>query len=343
MISAGKNITSSTDLLQRLSVKHLYDALVHPKSEIEAKLRLLRSVRSIDIKRYALLKRQLPYIVCGLFNPSFRRLDNFAYTNYFILDFDHLSDKEMNPAGLKERLKADPNIHLCFLSPSEDGLKVMFRLAEPCYDKGLYATFYKVFATRFARRYGIEQVLDASTSDASRACFISMDAEAYYNPESENVVIRQFIDEQNTMSVRDALHEAEKQIATAESTIPKLPKDSDSKEPDKETMLRIREIISPRLVQVKPLRDIHVPERLDEIMEQLKEFVQANGIMVTNVSNIQYAKKIQLQLNLQKAEINLFYGKKGFSVVQSPRSGTSPELNQLAADIIQLFINEHCY
>lgn len=44
---------------------------------------------------------------------------------------------------------------------------------------------------------------------------------------------------------------------------------------------------------------------------------------------------------LKQAEINLFFGKKGFSVVQSPRTGTNAELNQLMADLIIGMINEH--
>ena len=44
---------------------------------------------------------------------------------------------------------------------------------------------------------------------------------------------------------------------------------------------------------------------------------------------------------MKQAEINLFFGKKGFSVVQSPRTGTNAELNQLMADLIIGFINGH--
>ena len=43
-------------------------------------------------------------------------------------------------------------------------------------------------------------------------------------------------------------------------------------------------------------------------------------------------------MGVRLGEINLFYGKRGFSVVQSPRSGTSDELNRLLADLITSYL-----
>ena len=45
-----------------------------------------------------------------------------------------------------------------------------------------------------------------------------------------------------------------------------------------------------------------------------------------------------MQLGKREAEINLFYGKRGFSVVQTPRSGTNAELNDLMAELIDNFL-----
>ncbi len=342
MISAGKNITSVTDLLQRMSVKHLYDSLVSPKADVESKIRLLRSVREIDSKRYALLKRQLPYIVCGLFNPPYRRLENFAYTNYFIIDLDHLTDKGIAATELKKHLAADPQVLLCFLSPSGDGLKVMFKLSEPCYDKGLYSVFYKIFAVRFANEHNVEQVLDSSTSDATRACFISTDTEAYYNPDAEPVILSDYANENDSLTIKDALFEVKKVIVkTVEESKNNQYGKKQPTEPDDEVMSRIRQLINPRLEQQKTERQVFVPEELNQMICRLTEYIQSNGIEVKEIINIQYGKKLRMQLNLRQAEINIFYGKRGFSVVQSPRSGTSPELNQLTADLIQCFINEN--
>lgn len=45
-------------------------------------------------------------------------------------------------------------------------------------------------------------------------------------------------------------------------------------------------------------------------------------------------------MGMKQAEVNLFYGKRGFSVVQSPRTGTNADLNQLMANLITGFIND---
>ena len=42
----------------------------------------------------------------------------------------------------------------------------------------------------------------------------------------------------------------------------------------------------------------------------------------------------------KEAEVNLFYGKRGFSVVISPRRGTNEELNNVVAELIQQFVNQ---
>ena len=45
-------------------------------------------------------------------------------------------------------------------------------------------------------------------------------------------------------------------------------------------------------------------------------------------------------MGLKKAEVNLFYGKRGFTVVKSPRSGTDATLNGLLADTVNTIISE---
>lgn len=64
------------------------------------------------------------------------------------------------------------------------------------------------------------------------------------------------------------------------------------------------------------------------------------GLQVTEIHNIQYAKKIRARLGHRDAEINLFYGKRGFSVVISPRLGTDEELNTLLADLVKRFLEK---
>lgn len=336
MISAGVNITSGADPLRKVTVKYFYDSLRNPRPEILSSIRQLRIAREIDGKQYNLLKRRLPYLVCGMFNPPYRKTENFAYVEYFIIDIDHLSDKGFSITELRKSIEKDERVVLSFLSPSEDGLKVFFKLKERCYDSGLYSVFYKAFSLEFSKQYALQQVVDTRTSDVTRACFISVDPDAYYNPNATSVDMNAFINSDNPFALFEQKRQQEKIMkANASSSSSKEPNTSD---PDKEVIERIKQLLNPK---VKKERDIvFVPHELDEMMAILKPYVEQTGVGITEVINIQYGKKIRFKMGMKQAEVNLFFGKKGFSIVQSPRTGTNADLNQLMADLITGFIKE---
>lgn len=336
MISAGVNITSGTDPLRKVTVKYFYDSLRNPRPEILSSIRQLRIAREIDGKQYNLLKRRLPYLVCGMFNPPYRKTENFAYVEYFIIDIDHLSDKGFSITELRKSIEKDERVVLSFLSPSEDGLKVFFKLKERCYDSGLYSVFYKAFLLEFSKQYALQQVVDTRTSDVTRACFISVDPDAYYNPNATSVDMNAFINSDNPFALFEQKRQQEKIMkANASSSSSKEPNTSD---PDKEVIERIKQLLNPK---VKKERDIvFVPHELDEMMAILKPYVEQTGVGITEVINIQYGKKIRFKMGMKQAEVNLFFGKKGFSIVQSPRTGTNADLNKLMADLITGFIKE---
>lgn len=339
MILFGRNITSPNDPLVKVPVANIFHALRSPKPETVAQVRQLRLVRSIDPKRYGILKRQLPYLVCGIFSPPCRRSENFAYIEYFILDIDHVSDKQLSTSELKQRFAGDSRTVLTFVSPSEDGLKVMFRLAERCYDKGLFSLFYKAFALQMARQYGIEQVIDAQTCDVTRACFVSVDPDAYYNPDAEPVDIEHYLPHDNPQAMLDLKHELESQVSEAPQS-PNSPPSEPKADVDDETMRNIKAILNPKAMQ-KPSKPVFVPEQLNEIIDDLIAFITQTGVEVTEVVNISYGKKIRMKMRLKQAEVNLFYGKRGFSVVKSPRTGTDEEFNEIAAQLIDSFLMQN--
>ena len=78
MVLFGKNIQSTTEPLREVSVENIYRAIMNPKPETVALIRQLRVDRQLDVKQYNSLKRQLPFIVCGIFNPTFRRKGPFG-------------------------------------------------------------------------------------------------------------------------------------------------------------------------------------------------------------------------------------------------------------------------
>ena len=339
MIMTGSNLLSALDTLVKVQEEYLYHSLIKPKPVIEARLRQLRTAYQINPKMYAQQKRTLPYLVCGMFNPPYRRTENFAFTERFIIDIDHLASKELDIDATRRKIEADPRVMMCFVSPSEDGLKVMFKLKERCYDAGVYSIFYKEFLRRFAEQHQIIQVADKVTSDVTRACFVSMDPKAYYNADAEPVDIADYLDTDNTFETlqmkkqQDDEERKMKKQADAEKPV--------SREPDSEIMASIRQRLNPKAKKVTERPPAYVPQQLQEIAEDIKRYVEETGLVVTEVISIQYGKKFRVKMGLKEAELNVFYGKKGFSVVKSPRSGTNPELNDVVAELVENYLATH--
>ena len=338
MLLFGTNIQSAADELRKVQEEYLYNSLRNPKPAIAATIKQLRIIYGMDKNGYNQLKRKLPYFVCGQFNPPFRRKENFAYTENFILDFDHLSSKQLSLKAVREKIIQDQQVLMCFASPSEDGIKVMFRLKERCYDAGIYSIFYKAFAATFAMRHNLMQVSDSKTSDVARACFVSIDTEAYFNQNCTPVDINAYIDEADSDAIFKMKYEQEQHEKVAKKN--ENEQTPEAKDPDKEILECIRQKLNPKSSPKTETKQAFVPERLNEIIDNLKQFIEATGVQVTEIINIQYAKKIRARLGQREAEINLFYGKRGFSVVISPRSGTNEELNDLLAEIVNNFLQQ---
>ena len=330
MFSAGKNIVQANDTLVMISPEYLYRSICHPKPEISSKIKQLRIIRTLDSKRYSTLKRDLPYIVCATFNPPLRKTENFVSTEYFIIDIDHISESDIPVQELRKKLQCDSHVYMLFLSPGEDGLKVIFRLKEKCFDSGLYSVFYKRFADEFASRYRLESIIDKKTSDVCRACFISEDESAYFNPDAEPVDFNAYVNTDDNLSIADTFHEIKKESEPTDL------QDTHAG-PDEDSFAKIREILKlGKVPKNKP--EVYVPEQLNDIMDDLKAFLESTGIVVKEIRNISYGKKLSLNLTGKCAEINLFYGKRGYSVVKSPRCGTDKEFNDIAADLINSYL-----
>ena len=337
MLSAALNIKDVKEALRKVPVRNLYDAVRSPRETTCALLRQLKVVRQINPTQYAMLKQQLPYFVCASFNPPFRRTENFAFTEYFIVDIDHISEKGLVVSDLRRTITTDTRTMMCFLSPGGDGLKVLFRLSERCFDAGLYKVFYKVFLDRFSRQYGLGQVVDSKTCDVTRACFLSADTEAYFNPDAEAVVMSDYVNpDANVLQAFDLKHEVEGKEKDAQKLQPVQP----HTEPDANIMAQIKQTLNMPSRQQPAKAPGYVPEILNDIMDGLRKYIEDKGAVLAEVINIQYGKKLRFRVGMRKAEINLFYGKRGFSVVQSPRTGTDAEANALMADVVNCFLME---
>ena len=334
MIMFGTNIQSGDDPLKKIEEAELYQHIVRPEAHVESKIRQLRIAYQIAPKQYNEQKRSLPYVVCGIFNPPYRNKENFGYTECFVVDIDHLSEKGLSVESVKSIIRDDLRILMSFASPSEDGVKVMFRLRERCYDSGLYSVFYKEFLRRFSEQYHLEQVADKRTSDVTRACFLSFDKGAYFNKDCEAVDLGHYVQQSDPLAMFDLMS---KQKAE-EKAMPKEEIDAPPSDPDKEIMDKIKQCLHPNSRTVRKRPEAFVPEQLNMIMDDLVAYIQDTGLVMSEIIDIQYGKKLRMRMGMKMAEVNVFFGKKGFSVVKSPKSGTNAELNEITSQLIMSFI-----
>lgn len=333
MISYAEKITDTVEPMKELAVDNLYQMISEPSTEMKAIVARLRIIKSLDEAKYKIQKKSLPYFVCAHFNPAFRRTENFAYTEYFVVDIDHIQEKGLDTDTLKDKIIKDNRVMLCFISPSEDGLKVVFKLSEKCYDSGIYSLFYKSFIFDFSLRYGLNQVVDSKTSDVTRACFISADASAYFNPDAETVCLNDYVDDSNPFELYNNARQLNAMDVDAEII---EQDDSQSVDPDAEALAKIKQQLNPSLRLEVKKKAIYVPQILNDIMLDVEAYITNTGVEVREVIDIQYGKKIRCRLGRKESETNVFYGSKnGFSVVETPRSGTDDELNSIVAGLIE--------
>jgi len=326
MISYGQNIRQANDVLNKLSVEIVAQKIMNPKPQLKNLIDQLRTIAAIDPAKYRSLKVQLPYFVAANFKPSFRKIENFAFTQYFILDIDHLSDKHIEIEHVMNKMKNDSRILLAFKSPSNDGLKVFFKLSEKCYDAGKYTLFYKAFAQKFSQEYQLDQFVDKRTSDVSRACFYSYDEEAIYNANADLVDMNKFINFENELEIR----EIESEIRKYSKNIAKPDTNNELKQVLPDSLLeKVRETLNPN-IKTKREKQIYVPEELELTIDLIKDKMLEHNIRTENIKSINYGKQFKFAIDKLWAEINLFYGKKGFTVVKTTKSGSNGDL----ADIV---------
>lgn len=333
MLMRGRTITAAADPLQPFSPEQLYRSVATPSADLSSLISQLRIVRTLDAGRYRKLKTQLPYVVCGHYQPPVRRMEHFAHTNCFILDLDHLSDKEVDLQNLRQVLMTDERLTLLFTSPGSDGLKLLFTLEEKCYDAGKFRVFYKTFARGFAQQYNLQQVVDERTSDVTRACFLSADPDAFYNPNALPVNIDQWVDFENDTTIDNLFAEIR-----ADDRALKTEQKSNATDLNDEVLQAIRSKLLPKS---KPLvKEVYVPQELAGIEERLTRYLADYPIELEATQPISYGKKVMLKAGNHKAEINVFYGKRGFSVVATTKSGTHEELASMCKNLIEQMLQE---
>ncbi len=336
MMMYGLTITKPQDELKKIRLETVIHAIMHPNPKLKAQIELLRSIREMNPSKYRKRKTELPYFCCAMFSPLIRRKENFTSISSFTLDLDKFSDAGLSMQEVKDRISQNPHIRFVFTTPSGDGLKALFLLQDPCMDSEKYTKFYKVFTQRFADQYNLNDVIDKVTSDVSRATFLSADEDAFQNPQAITLDINDFIVEGEIPNYSKG-----DKIITETTLKTKANAREDYKDKyEDETLNQIRRKLKPEY-KVRKEKNINEPKELSDAIPQITNALTAEDIQVESIRPIEWGKQIRVKVGPCWAEINIFYGKKkGFSVVRTTKSGSQPDLGELAYQIVDSLLNE---
>jgi hypothetical protein len=323
MLYLGFNLTQShREKLSPVSLETLYQMISSPSPELKKLVAELEKIHQLDQDAFNRHKIRLPFFCGSEFSEGLRNCEQFIQASYFVLDIDHCFevaqiDKETE---WKEKLKTDQRIALMYTSPSGTGLKIVFRISPPIVNTKRFADFYLAFAGKFSAQYHLEKYIDFKTHDVTRVSFLNSDAMAFFNPSHVPVDPEKYYSSYDIFAsktspvedIHDENHEKKKSL-------------------DEETYQEILQTLNPKTPKRK--KNYIIPAILDSIVEPLQEALHEKGIEVLEVLNIHYGKKFRMKLEGSFAEINIYYGKNGFSVVKTPKSDINEILNEIAYQI----------
>lgn len=334
MLTYGLALRQKNDPLHKIEVEAIIRKIKKPRLEFRARIDQLRRIREIDPKQYTIQKADLPYFCCSLFNPSFRKKDNFAAARGFVLDLDKFTEAEMNKGEVAARLKKDPNLRFMFTSPSGDGLKLLFLFKEQCKDAGKYSSFYEAFSLAFANKYKIKDVIDWKTKDVARATFFSADEEAWDNPDAEAIDINEYIDDNVGLDFAIIEKEFAKVAKEQRLTIEK----TEQHPLGMDVLAQIKQKLRPNY-KPKKEKEIIIPEALTDAMPLILDTLSSNGIELVKTTSINYGKQLKVSVSPYWAEVNVYSGKKGFTIVRSSKTGSNTELAELTFQLLDKLFN----
>lgn len=339
----GKNIQQShSESLQPIALPKLAEAIQSGANGLSELCQQLQTILKIDKAGYGKHKLRLPFFCCAVFENNIRHSRNFKYIDCCILDFDKAPSADFVRDTLMPALRADERVAFAFISPSGKGAKALFMLNVPVSTLQEFSVGYKNFARSFAQQYGLEQYADLTTSDATRVCFLAHDPKAYLNPNPAPVCWQQYLPQALIVTPKNNLPDPEgPKTEDGEKEGPEK-KQLDAKSPIRpEIYQQVVQRLNPTSVTKAPKVTV-VPEILEQVAIQAQAAIAAAGWQLKGLQNIQYGKKIAVAHGFLWAEVNVFHGKKGFSIVRTPKTGTDTALGCQLEQLIWQTLQKPC-
>ncbi len=148
--------------------------------------------------------------------------------------------------------------------------------------------------------------------------------------------MNKLIDFENEEVVAEIKFDIKKSDEALKNTITTTEKnnlDFDKQDLPTDILKEIREKLNPKLKKIRE-KKVYVPEELEQIIETIITSMDEYGIKTEIVKNISYGKQFKFSVKNIWAEINLFYGKKGFTIVKTTKNGSNNQLADTCHDIL---------
>jgi hypothetical protein len=317
MLYLGHNIRSQ-EVLNAITPEALFNHIKADALKLGPLTDRLRRLMAIDKNAYSAQKLKLPYFCIGTFDGDIRQGQRFLHAEYLVLDFDHLNHGELELA--QEASTRHPQVLMSFRTPSNAGLKVLFHLHQPITDKKHYHDLGKTFGMQYARQFGLVKSLDVQTFDVTRASFICPDPFAYFNPDAVPVNWHEYLRESLLLSKYGD------DGATGEEGPAKGEPNADAY---KAILGKLKPNTPPRR-QGPP-----IPEPVQEVLDVLPELCEAHELVLVETRGIQYGAQVVMgHSDGQRGECNLYFGKRGYTVVRSVKGNLHPMLTEILEKLI---------
>jgi hypothetical protein len=88
--------------------------------------------------------------------------------------------------------------------------------------------------------------------------------------------------------------------------------------PDNALFAEIKQKLNPKRKSRKE-KHTFVPNKLNIILGDIKTLFETRSLILAEVQDIHYVKKLTLEHKQLRTKLNLFFGKKGFIVVKTPK------------------------
>lgn len=287
--------------------------LIRQDESLRQETARLRKIRDLDAKAYRSLKTRLPYLVGSDFGGGARHSDAFVAAHYVLLDLDGIT---LPDGRVPESIRQHESVRLAFVSPSGAGVKILCTLAEPCTSLADFKTFYRPFASQFAEEVRLAGSLDLRTCDATRACFLSHDPDMYENTAARTIHWRTYVPTPSLADTDAESSESGNDVTTGPAPL------------NEAAYREVLREVNPRST-VKTVKQAYVPEELTSMQDDIRAVCKAHNLEVVGLSPINYGLKVQARQGYRLAEVNVFFGKKGFTVVRSPKTGTDLALAEV--------------